>query len=185
MVSDQTASPTAPEGGGLAAALPRILLAPLPLFPLQPVLGHIVRRVSRTRPELYARLGPHGGKTFLIDPLELPFALLLRPDPAAPLLRAVRRHAADTWDARIAGDFLSLLDVIDGRVDPDALFFTRDLTIEGDTEAAVCLHRAIDDLDGSLAEDVAAIFGPPGLAALALLRRLRATAETEDPLAPA
>ena len=156
----------------LPARLPRLVLAPFPLAPMQPVLAHIVRRVSRARPELHARLGPHARKTFLIDPVNLPFALVLVPDPEAPEFRAVRRHAAPPWDVRIAGTVLTLLAVIDGRLDPDALFFGRGLVIEGDTEAAVCLRNAIDDLEGSLAEDVAAIFGPPGRAALAVLRRI-------------
>ncbi len=152
--------------------LPRALLAPLRLAPLQPLLTHIVRRISRTRPELYSRLGPHGRKTFLIDPVNLPFALVLVPDARQPALRAVRRGAAPPWDVRIAGSVLTLLAVIDGRLDSDALFFSRALVIEGDTEAAVCLRNAIDDLEGSLAGDVAAIFGPPGQAALAVLRRI-------------
>ena len=80
--------------------------------------------------------------------------------------------AAPRPDARIAGKFLTLLAVADGRLDGDALFFTRELVVEGDTEAAVCLRHALDDLEGSIADDVADMFGPPGRAALALLRRV-------------
>jgi predicted lipid carrier protein YhbT len=146
-------------------------LAPLPLFPLQPLLGRIVRKIAAQRPEIFGRIGPHIHKCFQIDPVNLPFVLMLHPDPAAPRLRAARRRDAPAYDARIAGSFLTLLAVADGRLDGDALFFTRELVVEGDTEAAVCLRNALDDLDGSIADDIADMFGPPGRAALALLRR--------------
>lgn len=52
-------------------------------------------------------------------------------------------------------------------------FFSRDLIVEGDTEAVVCLRNALDDLDGSITDDVARFFGPPGRAGLSCLRRIR------------
>ena len=155
-------------------ALPRwgLVLAPLPLFLLQPGLRRIVRRIARIRPDLFDRIGSHRDKRFLIDPVNMPFALLLQPNPACPRLRAVRRENSPCWDARIAGSFLTLLDMVDGRLDGDALFFTRDLVIEGDTEATVCLRNALDDIEGSLADDIATMFGMPGRSALAALRKL-------------
>jgi len=45
------------------------------------------------------------------------------------------------------------------------------LEITGDTEAVVRLRNALDDVDGSIAEETAAMFGPPGRAILARLRR--------------
>lgn len=61
--------------------------------------------------------------------------------------------------------------MIDGEDDGDAMFFARDLVINGDTEAVVSLRNAIDDIDGSLATTVAGVFGLPGRVALTLLRR--------------
>jgi predicted lipid carrier protein YhbT len=136
------------------------------------LLGRIVRRIAALRPEIFGRIGPHTAKCFVIDPEDMPFVLVLHPDPASPRLRAARRSNLPAHDARIAGSFLTLLAVADGRLDGDALFFTRELVIEGDTEAAVCLRNALDDLEGSIADDIAAMFGPPGRVALALLRRV-------------
>lgn len=153
--------------------LPRHILAPLPLPLLQPFLRRMVGKAAAGRPELFRRLGPHSGKRFLIDPVNMPFAFILLPDPVRPELRACRRSGIPQHDARIAGTFLTLLDMIDGRLDGDALFFTRDLIIEGDTEAVVVLRNALDDLEGSIADDIAAAFGPPGKLALAALRRMR------------
>jgi len=153
--------------------LPRVILGPLPLFTIQPLLHRIVKNVIRRRPEMFRRLDRHKHKLYLIDPLNLPFALLLRPDPGSPDLKAVRRDKLPYHDARIAGTFLTLLDMVDGRLDGDALFFSRELIVEGDTEAVVVLRNALDDLEGSIADDVAGFFGPPGLLALSMFRRLR------------
>lgn len=144
----------------------------LPLFPFQPALARAARYAARRRPEIFDRLGAHAGKSFLIDPVNLPFAVLLRPDPDRLSLSAVRRDSPTPCDARIAGSALTLLAMVDGRRDGDALFFSRDLQVSGDTEAIVSLRNALDDLDGSIADDVAAAFGPPGRAALAGLRRI-------------
>jgi len=63
------------------------------------------------------------------------------------------------------------LQLVDADADGDALFFSRDLVISGNTEAVVTLRNALDDVDGSIAEDVADMFGPPGRFALGYLRR--------------
>jgi predicted lipid carrier protein YhbT len=148
---------------------------PLPLFILQPVLRRLVRGMARRRPEVFARLGMHRHTSYLIDPVNLPFVFLLRPDPVLPVLEAFSRRAAPPHDARISGSFLTLLDMVDGRLDGDALFFSRRLRIEGDVEAVVALRNALDDGQDNAAEDMAGLFGAPGKAALAALRLLRSS----------
>jgi predicted lipid carrier protein YhbT len=103
----------------------------------------------------------------------LPFLLLLVPDPENPLFRAFSRHAHPESDARIGGRFLDLFGLVDGGEDGDALFFSRELDITGDTEAVVCLRNALDDVDGSIAASVADMFGPAGRAALSIFRGAR------------
>lgn len=138
---------------------------------LQPILTRIVRRVADRHPSLFARLGAHQSTDFLIDAEELPFALHLRPDPQALVLRAVPRGSVPHPGATIRGRFLLLLELIDAEQDGDAAFFSRELEVSGDTEAVVRLRNALDDMDGSLAEETAAMFGPPGRAILARFRR--------------
>lgn len=153
-------------GAGLGARL-----RALPLLPLQPILGHVVTRIAAQYPEIFERLGPHRDTLYLIDPIDFPFALMLRPRPGDLLLKAVARDDAPACDARISGKFFQLLRLIDADVDGDAMFFSRALTISGNVEAVVSLRNALDDVDGSIAESVAGLFGPPGRAALDLLRR--------------
>ena len=106
---------------------PSVLLAPVPLALLQPMFNRIANHVAHSRPELFNRLGAHAGKRFLIDPTDLPFVLVLTPLPDRPLLTAHRRHERPAHAAAIAGTFFNLLDMIDGSLDGDALFFSRDL----------------------------------------------------------
>lgn len=153
--------------------LPRLAFAPLPLPVIQPILAHVVSTLSKKRPDLANRLGHHKRKHFLLDATNMPFVLILRPDPEDLLLRAYRRRHLPNYDARIAGTVLTLLDMIDGRLDGDALFFSRDLLVEGDTEAVVCLRNSLDDVEGSIATDIANIFKGPGHNTLNALRRIR------------
>lgn len=147
-------------------------LAPLPMPLVNFSLKKLVRAIGKSRPEVFNRLEGHHHKWFLVDPTNLPFVLCLRPDPRHPELKAYRKHCVPDAESRISGSFLTLLGMIDGRYDGDALFFTRDLCVEGDTEAVVCLRNALDDVDGSIADDVASFFGAPGQRFLKVARRV-------------
>lgn len=174
MPSPARAEPSAPPVQGPLQNIPGLLLAAVPLAALQPILAHIATHVARAHPDLFARLGPHTGKLFLIDPIDLPFVLLLRPDAARPSLTAYRRYEKPHYDAGIAGTFFNLLDMIDGSLDGDALFFSRDLRVTGNTEAVVALRNALDDFDGSALESVVAAFGPLSKPVALVISALRA-----------
>lgn len=142
---------------------------------LAPILHRIVNVLSRKHPSIFERLGPHTKTSYLIDPTNLPFALFLQPDPARPVLRAVARKALPAHEALIRGSFETLFELIDSDADGDAVFFSRNLVIEGNTEAVVSLRNALDDVDGSIAADTADLFGPPGRLALGFLRSRAST----------
>jgi len=146
-------------------------LARLACLAVQPLLTRVVGRIAARHPSLFARLGDYRQADFLIDPVEFPFALHLRPDPDDLVFRAVPRHLDMKPVAVIRGRFLLLLELIDAEQDGDAAFFSRELEITGDTEAVVRLRNALDDVDGSIAQETAEMFGPPGRAILSRLRR--------------
>jgi predicted lipid carrier protein YhbT len=147
-----------PAASDRISPLPLLRFLPLPL--LQPILTLIGTQVARSQPDVFARLGPHAQKSFIIDPTDLPFVLVLKPRPDAPSLAAWRRDDAPASQARIAGSFLDLFDLIDGSLDGDALFFSRKLRVTGDTEAAVALRNALDDVDGGVVGSITRAFGP-------------------------
>jgi predicted lipid carrier protein YhbT len=158
---------------------PAILLTPVPLALLQPLFTRMAKHVAQTRPELFGRLGAHVGKRFLIDPLDLPFVLVLTPEPQLPSMTVHRRYEKPAHDACIAGKLFDLLDMIDGAADGDALFFSRDLRVSGDTEAVVALRNALDDFEGSTLDSAAGSFGPlagPARVGISGLRAMRGAA---------
>lgn len=166
-MTDASTHRPAPRRPGLPTAPLRALL--------QPVLARVVNRIARRHPEMFARIAPYQQADFVIVAREMPFALHLRPDPDAPVFRAVPRDPLPDHDARIEGPFMLLLSLVDGESDGDAAFFSRDLTISGNTEAVVSLRNALDDVDGSIAQETADLFGPPGRMVLAALRRRAAS----------
>lgn len=155
------------------AALPPLLTAalrPLPLAPLQPALDLLLRAVLRRHPRIFERLGEHAQRRFGLDPTDLPFALLLEPRPQTPRITALRRLPARGLDARIAGPIRGLVGLANGSLDGDALFFSRDLMVEGDMAAVVALRNAIEGADVDLIRDAASSLGPFGPPAEQLLR---------------
>ena len=135
-------------------AVPARLLRLAPLAPLSLLLTRFTRRIAHQQPGLFRRLGPYGSARFVIDPTDLPLAILLEPREGNPRVSVQRAPAGD---ARIAGPLAALLGLVHGAYDGDALFFSRDLVIEGDTEAVLALRNAIDDAELDLAEEAQAI----------------------------
>jgi ubiquinone biosynthesis protein UbiJ len=63
-------------------------------------------------------------------------------------------------DVTIRGSLSTLIALLEGRVDGDALFFSRDLAVEGDTEALLALRNAVDGEGIDLLRDFAMCLGP-------------------------
>ncbi len=179
MIADRLPPQSNPGADSRAPGIAR-LAPPLPLFLLQPLLNHIVTKVAARHPELFARLGTSCNKRYKIESSSMPFFLLLRPNPANPRLTAYNRGAAVDHDVYISGTFATLLRMIDNQVDSDALFFNRELIITGDAEASVALRNALDNLDASLADDVADTLGPFGPPVRAIMDRITRVAESRS-----
>ena len=135
-------------------------LRPIPPVVFQPVLDAAMTILGRRHPGIFDRISSFGQPVFLIDPVDLPYVFILHVDPRAPRLIVKQPAEACDSDAVIRGPLTCLLAMMEGRIDGDALFFSRDLVIEGDTEAVVALRNAIDDSDVDLKADLLSIFGP-------------------------
>ena len=138
------------------------MMTKLLLLPLQPLLARMMGRVVGEFPGIFDRLGAHARKRFVIDARELPFLLLLEPDPARPSLRAVPRRPLPHCHAQISGPCRQLARLANGEMDGDAMFFSRDLHISGNLEAVVCLRNALDDVDGSVMDCICGMLPEPG-----------------------
>lgn len=147
-------------------------LPPLPPFVLRPLFSQLLSSLLQRHPHLFERLGEYGDRRFLIDPSDLPFTLLLEPNADAPRLTPHLRSSEPAHHARIAGPIGRLVELVNGEADGDALFFSRDIRIEGDTEAVLALRNAVDDLEIDLVAEIDHLLGP--LAAAARFARQRA-----------
>jgi len=155
------------------ARLALTLAQPLGGRLIQPVLDLMMSTLARRHEGAFERMAELGECDLLVDPIDLPAAFLLHVGQR-PSLKVVSRSTQAT--ARVRGAFAALLDLFEGRIDGDALFFSRDLTIEGDTELVVGMRNALDGEDFDLAADFGALFGP--LANLPLRRPLSHLAGT-------
>jgi len=141
-----------------------LFVRPLPPGVLQPALNSAMATITRCHPGLFERLSALGAPVYLIDPVDLPLAFILTADADKPTVKAVRSYdgAGDGAEVRatIRGPLLTLIDLLEGKIDGDALFFSRDLVIEGDTEAVVALRNAVDGVEVDLIAELTSAFGP-------------------------
>ncbi len=139
----------------LGAALPpgaERLLAPAVSAAL-----HVMHR--RHRP-VFERLAEYAERRFLIDPIDLPFAFLLMPRTDRPRIQVIGPADPRDADVTVRGPLAALLTLLEGRADGDALFFSRQIAVEGDTAALVALRNAVDGEGIDLVSDLLAVFGP-------------------------
>lgn len=147
----------------------------LAIWPIPSVLwntacNQFLGRVLHHHPGLFERLSAAGKPVFLIDPTDLPLSFLLDTDPLAPSLRVLKANDQAISDAVIRGKLSVLLALMQGSTDGDALFFSRSLEIEGDTEAVLALRNAIDDAEIDLIELLTSVAGPFQVPAAAAAR---------------
>ncbi len=170
--------------------LPSILASAtgvLPLMPLELISRRLMTNAMAARPSFAARLGEHAGRTFAIDPVDCPFVFLMKPQQGRVDLKLARHAEPMDYEARIAAPLVVLLGLIDGTYDGDALFFSRDLSIEGDTEAVLALRNAIEnaELDPSTVLGLPkSLQGPVNRAARMLFVRLRRTLDAPEESGP-
>lgn len=141
--------------------LPSIVIAtvsraPLPL--VRAATGLVFRTVLDRHPGLFDRLGAEAHKRFAFAPSDLPFAFLIEPHRRA--IAVHRKRTRLRADATATGPIVLLLALLEGRLDGDALFFSRDLSVSGDMEAMLALRNALDDCSFDLPRDLGAAAGP-------------------------
>lgn len=110
-------------------------------------------RVLRRHPRLLSRLGEHADRTYAFAPTDIPFWFAVVPRLQAVTAR--RRGGRQHWDVQVTGPLVVLFALAEGRIDGDAEFFGRQITIEGDMEAALALRNALENEDIDLTRDLA------------------------------
>ncbi|PWC88261.1 hypothetical protein TSH100_08035 [Azospirillum sp. TSH100] len=142
------------------------------------LLARLLRLLADRHPRAFEALREMPDASVLIEPVDAPVALLMRVGRDLSLHALPRGvHGADeaaadaVADAVIRGPYARLLDLLEGRIDGDALFFRRELSISGDTALILALRNTLDGEDEmDLVADAASIAGPLARA-LPVLRR--------------
>jgi O2-independent ubiquinone biosynthesis accessory factor UbiT len=151
----------------LAASLSPVLLLglvleKLPARLMQVAANAVWRIVRHQHPDCLERMEAWSDRVVCIDPIDLPFVILLRPDAKTPHLTVRRRAEQGEADATIHGPLEMLIALAEGRIDGDTLFFSRELVVEGDTEVVVALRNAVDGAGIDLVADIGKALGPFG-----------------------
>lgn len=123
----------------------------LRLRPLERLASFTLHAVIERHPEIFDRLGSYAACRYLLDIKDTPFVLLLLLKEQN--IHVYRRSEKIRADATIRGNFMTLARLAQGGGDGDALFFSRDITIEGDTEAVLALRNALDNSDLDILRD--------------------------------
>jgi len=127
------------------------------LWPLQRAADMAVRSMQLRQPEAFSRLRQLGDAFLVIDAVDLPFVMAIWPGMEKPRLVLVERQKPlPPAIAIVRGKLASLLALIEGKEDGDALFFSRELLIEGDMTAVLHLRNAIDGAEIDIVRDLTA-----------------------------
>jgi predicted lipid carrier protein YhbT len=138
-----------------------LLKAALRVMPpgfLRPGLDLFMRAMPRRHASLFRRLTRLAPATILFDPTDTPHCFLLTIAPGS--VRLELAAAERTASARISGTLETLLHLLEGRIDSDTLFFSRDVMIAGDTAVAVGFRNTLDGEAISLLDDALGMAGP-------------------------
>lgn len=147
-------------------------LRPVPRPALQVAASFAMAAVRLRHAAVFERLCDLRNTSFLIDPSDIPVRFLLSvalPTPRLTVLGA-DEQPAEPAAATISGPLQALIDLLEGRTDGDALFFSRILVVEGDMAAVVALRNAVDGAEISLVDDLTRPLGPLGIPARGLAR---------------
>ncbi len=139
--------------------LARSSLTWLPAPVLARATGLLLRRIGRTYPRLFRNLTAAPPRVVGIEPTDLPYRFVLRFGGVPPALDVVRGDMGRV-DAGVRGPLAELIAMLEGRLDGDALFFTRTIQVTGDSETVVTLRNLVDREGLDVLAVATGIFGP-------------------------
>ena len=143
----------------LPTPLARAAMRILPAAVLQRMIDTLMRGMQWNHPRLFRNLERLDAAIVRIEPSDLPhrFRLAFGPDEISLVVVGNEDTACD---ACIKGKLDALINLLEGRVDGDMLFFSRDIEITGNTAVVVALRNTLDREEINLLDDISALFGP-------------------------
>ncbi len=153
--------------------LARAALHMTPPFLLARLTRIALARTERRHPKLFKNLSKLPKATVHLMPTDLPHRFGLRLGEM-PVSFYLLENGEEKADACIAGTLVSLVAMLEGREDGDALFFSRDIQVTGSTETIVGLRNTLDREELDLFEELIGLCGPfaqPARTAVSFLDR--------------
>lgn len=123
-------------------------------------IAAIVRKMHIKHPGLQDRLSSLAGRSFLFVILDMPFNILMHIDNGIMNCEVADKHSELPSDVTIQAASHKLTALLAGEEDGDALFFSRDLEVEGNTEAMLILRNALDSEDIDIEDIAYSVLGP-------------------------
>jgi predicted lipid carrier protein YhbT len=139
--------------------LARALMAATPSPLVELGAAALLGRMRADHPDLFRALDESRRTTIRFELTDSSRRFLLRFGEQRPSLRLARADDPPA-DACVKGSLDALLALLEGRIDGDALFFTRALVVEGDAAAIVMLRNLLDRETISVLDEAASLFGP-------------------------
>ena len=163
---------SAPAAGGSPRAPLALLRGAATLLP-RPVLARlaaaVIRNLDQVHPRLLSNLSRLEPAVVHIAPVDLPYRFELKLG-REPVGFAIIDHETTGADAEIAASVATFVDLLEGRIDSDTLFFRRDLKISGNTSVIVGLRNVLDREELGIVNIIAAPLGPLAPPARAVAR---------------
>lgn len=143
--------PTLPYSGALS-------LVPAPI--LSRLVPRLTRSMRRRHPRLVAAFSKLDPAVIHIEPHSMRHRFAIAFGGGRMGLSLLPVGDRSRADAIIRGNLTTLIDLLEGRIDGDSMFFARDIEITGDTAVAVAVRNTLDREEIVLRDEIAAMFGP-------------------------
>lgn len=163
------------ESNPLPIPLAHAALSLMPAAALSRVIEVVMRRVEGRHPKLFKNLAQLSPAQVHLVPTDLPHRFALTLGSAPVTFTLVAADQIEQPDATVSGRLEALIDMLEGRVDGDTLFFSRDIQITGDTSVIVGLRNTLDREEIDLFTEILSLCGPfagPARMAIGFVERL-------------
>ncbi|MBK1637895.1 hypothetical protein CKO24_02355 [Rhodothalassium salexigens DSM 2132] len=138
-----------------------LLARPLPRRPLERLLQGLADRLVERHPEMLDRVADAGSARLYLRASDLPWhALIAIESDRAEVWLLDEAPGESEWDAAIEGPLARLLATAGGTDDGDALFFSREIRVTGNSDLAVALRNALDGAEIDFVDELSGMFGP-------------------------
>lgn len=142
-----------------AAAYAAVLsLVPEPV--LARMVGMLNRVLHRRHPTLVREFGRLNAAAVHVVLTDVPHRFQIRYGEGRMDVAVLTDPHPPPPGATLRGSLATMIDLLEGRIDGDALFFTRDLQVDGSTEVIVAVRNTLEREVIDLRDDIAAVFGP-------------------------